>query len=315
MTRSQTAGTQTDPDFVFASRGRRATGPCRRCPEPPARAARTAGRAARHLEGPRLQHDLAPASRWRSGPLPRAQPDHRDACLHQDQRPDPQPRAADARHRACSASPTCSRSRRPSSGAGLHIEPGIWAHVPPTTNPSEPPTVVRMASIPHGTVILAQGTTQFLNGGPPPHPGQQHHSVPDRHARRRPTRTSAPGEQEFPELNLAITTTVPQPLARRHPGDGQEPQQRDSERAARTDDQEPDVHPDLDHAQPDPGRRYRQHGIPGRRGQPARRQRQAARSTPRSGSRPSPGPAARTTPQLQYTQLVSSTSTACAGHT
>ena len=53
------------------------------------------------------------------------------------------------------------------SGAGLHIEPGIWAHVPATSNPSEPPTVVRMASIPHGTVILAQGTTQFLAGGPP----------------------------------------------------------------------------------------------------------------------------------------------------
>jgi hypothetical protein len=53
------------------------------------------------------------------------------------------------------------------TGKGLHIEPGIWAAVPPTTDPSEPATVVRMASIPHGTVILAQGTTQFLQGGPP----------------------------------------------------------------------------------------------------------------------------------------------------
>src|SRR5665811_671753 len=43
-----------------------------------------------------------------------------------------------------------------SSGAGLHIEPGIWVNVPRTTNPSEPPTVVRMASIPHGTAILHQ---------------------------------------------------------------------------------------------------------------------------------------------------------------
>ena len=42
--------------------------------------------------------------------------------------------------------------------AGLHIEPGIWANVPQTTDPSVGPTVVRMASIPHGTVILAQGT-------------------------------------------------------------------------------------------------------------------------------------------------------------
>ena len=36
-----------------------------------------------------------------------------------------------------------------SNGAGLHIEPGIWAVVPQTTDPNEPPSVVRMASIPH----------------------------------------------------------------------------------------------------------------------------------------------------------------------
>jgi hypothetical protein len=53
-----------------------------------------------------------------------------------------------------------------SNGAGLHIEPGIWANVPQTSNPTEPPTVVRMASIPHGTVILAQGTFEEIAGGP-----------------------------------------------------------------------------------------------------------------------------------------------------
>jgi hypothetical protein len=50
--------------------------------------------------------------------------------------------------------------------AGLHIEPGIWAVVPETTNPVEPPTVVRMASIPHGTTIVAQGKA-FTVAGPP----------------------------------------------------------------------------------------------------------------------------------------------------
>jgi len=54
-----------------------------------------------------------------------------------------------------------------STGAGLHIEPGIWAAVPQTADPSEPASVVRMASIPHGTVILAQGVAQVLSGGPP----------------------------------------------------------------------------------------------------------------------------------------------------
>jgi hypothetical protein len=50
--------------------------------------------------------------------------------------------------------------------AGLHIEPGIWAVVPPTTNPAETATVVRMGSIPHGTTILAQGTATGVAGPP-----------------------------------------------------------------------------------------------------------------------------------------------------
>jgi hypothetical protein len=54
-----------------------------------------------------------------------------------------------------------------SSGAGLHIEPGVLAHLPPTADPREPATVVRMASIPARTVILAEGTAQRLDGGPP----------------------------------------------------------------------------------------------------------------------------------------------------
>ena len=45
-----------------------------------------------------------------------------------------------------------------SDGSGLHIEPGIWVIVPATTDPALPPTVVRMASIPHGTAIVVQGT-------------------------------------------------------------------------------------------------------------------------------------------------------------
>jgi hypothetical protein len=53
-----------------------------------------------------------------------------------------------------------------STGAGLHIEPGIWATVPATTDPQEPASVVRMGSIPHGTVILAQGIASVHDGGP-----------------------------------------------------------------------------------------------------------------------------------------------------
>lgn len=92
-----------------------------------------------------------------------------------------------------------------SSGAGLHVEPGIWAHVPPTTDPSEPSTVVRMASIPHGTVILAQGTTQFLQGGPPHIP--DNNIIPFPIGSPPPANSDFPsGEQQFPELNLSIAT-------------------------------------------------------------------------------------------------------------
>lgn len=50
--------------------------------------------------------------------------------------------------------------------AGLHLEPGLWVTVPPTSNPTEPSTVARMGTIPHGTSILAQGQA-VTTAGPP----------------------------------------------------------------------------------------------------------------------------------------------------
>jgi hypothetical protein len=44
--------------------------------------------------------------------------------------------------------------------AGIHVETGMWLAVPDTDNPNEPGTVVRMASVPHGATILAQGTAR-----------------------------------------------------------------------------------------------------------------------------------------------------------
>jgi hypothetical protein len=89
-------------------------------------------------------------------------------------------------------------------GAGLHIEPGIWALVPATSDPDVPESVVRMGSIPHGTVILAQGNAFDVASGPriddnniipfpigsPPPPNSDFDSA----------------EQSFPELDLAIPT-------------------------------------------------------------------------------------------------------------
>ncbi|MCD2195255.1 heme-binding protein [Actinomycetospora endophytica] len=47
----------------------------------------------------------------------------------------------------------------PGRTVGIHFEPGVLLNVPQTDDPTEPSTVVRMASIPHGTTIEAQGTS------------------------------------------------------------------------------------------------------------------------------------------------------------
>jgi len=49
---------------------------------------------------------------------------------------------------------------------GIHFEPGMWIHVPATDAPKIGETVTRMASIPHGTTIEAQGIF-VTNPGPP----------------------------------------------------------------------------------------------------------------------------------------------------
>lgn len=51
--------------------------------------------------------------------------------------------------------------------SGLHVEPGVWLNVPTTSDPALPPTVARLASVPHGTVLLAQGIASTpVAGGP-----------------------------------------------------------------------------------------------------------------------------------------------------
>jgi hypothetical protein len=88
-------------------------------------------------------------------------------------------------------------------GAGLHIEPGIWATVPKTTNPAEVPTVVRMGSIPHGTTILAQGLASAITG-PPPIPNTDITPFPIGFPAQKIT---------FPESNLSIPSAFRSPPA------------------------------------------------------------------------------------------------------
>jgi hypothetical protein len=49
---------------------------------------------------------------------------------------------------------------------GIHFEPGLWMAVPPTGDPAEGATFMRMASIPHGTTVLAQGKAVTAAGKP-----------------------------------------------------------------------------------------------------------------------------------------------------
>ncbi len=94
---------------------------------------------------------------------------------------------------------------------GLHIEPGIWVNVPPTTNPAEGPTVVRMASIPHGTAMLAQGSSITVNGGPHI---EENNIIPFQIGTPPPPNADfATAEATFTELNLAIDTPFRQKSA------------------------------------------------------------------------------------------------------
>jgi hypothetical protein len=56
-------------------------------------------------------------------------------------------------------------------GGALHLEPGLWITQPGTAYPPEKPPpngwiIARMASIPHGSAVLAQGSATSFTGAP-----------------------------------------------------------------------------------------------------------------------------------------------------
>ena len=159
------------------------------------------------------------------------------------------------------------------SKAGLHIEPGIWANVPQTADPNEPATVVRMASIPHGTVILAQGVSQVLAGGRRPSPTTTSCRF-SLAARRRQQRLQL-SRADVPRTQPIDSDRLPVRRARDHASDGQEPEQRHPtgtrSLTCRHEHEEPNLPARLNHAG-EPGSRWRrdgQHGLPGHELQPA----------------------------------------------
>lgn len=87
--------------------------------------------------------------------------------------------------------------------AGLHVEPGLWVVIPKTTDPSVPPTVARLASIPHGTTILLQGTGAGANAGP---------NIPN--IGIKPFPLGQPSQTfDFPEQTLSQPTSFRSPAA------------------------------------------------------------------------------------------------------
>lgn len=84
----------------------------------------------------------------------------------------------------------------PPPNNGLHVEPGIWINVPATTNPAISASVARLASIPHGTTVLAQGLASKADGAP---------VIPE--INLNPFPIGNPGAASvFPEQNLSTQT-------------------------------------------------------------------------------------------------------------
>ena len=85
----------------------------------------------------------------------------------------------------------------PAHPVGIHFEPGVWLSVPATTVPAESASVVRMASIPHGTTMRPRAP---LSPSPAARASTPSTSRPSRSATRpiasrsrvRPRRTLAP---------------------------------------------------------------------------------------------------------------------------
>jgi hypothetical protein len=56
------------------------------------------------------------------------------------------------------------------NGNLIHVENGFWLVTPPTNAPSAPLSVAKLSSIPHGTVVIAQGQLPDRQNGQAPVP-------------------------------------------------------------------------------------------------------------------------------------------------
>lgn len=86
------------------------------------------------------------------------------------------------------------------TGGALHIEPGLWLNIPPTSAPSADASIARLATIPHGNSVCTVGFVQevYPNGAQPDIPPAN--TVPFAIGSQPP----APGSKNpFPEYDLS----------------------------------------------------------------------------------------------------------------
>ncbi|KAL6719566.1 hypothetical protein ACLMJK_003808 [Lecanora helva] len=93
----------------------------------------------------------------------------------------------------------------------IHFEPGLWMHVPASTNnPKQIETLNRMASIPHGTTINAQGVAP---AGPTPGPPKIGVAKITPFQIGNPSSTVPPGTFPSQTVDRNDTFRIPQDLA------------------------------------------------------------------------------------------------------
>lgn len=98
---------------------------------------------------------------------------------------------------------------QPGPATNIHFEPGLWMRVPvTTTNPVQVESLSRMASIPHGTTINAQGVAPTATTPGPP-------SIPPTSITPFLINTNPPSPVTFPSQTATLTNTLrlPQDLS------------------------------------------------------------------------------------------------------
>ena len=88
------------------------------------------------------------------------------------------------------------------TGSALHIEPGMWLNIPPTTEPASDASIARLATIPHGNAVSTVGFSEdvVFQGLPTIPPAN---TVPFKIGETPPP---AGTKNPFPEYDLSIPT-------------------------------------------------------------------------------------------------------------